>query len=67
MENMGIISYYEGLPRGEKDAFVREVADAIGQSTPNVRLKMKNGRWSVLEVREIEKIIKKDNLCVREG
>lgn len=59
MDSMGITSYYEKLPRGEKDGFAREVAEAIGQSTPNVRLKMKNGRWSQLEIREIEKIIER--------
>ena len=58
MEKMGISCYYEGLPRGEKDKFVMEVANAIGQSSSNVRLKMKNGRWSVTEIPEIEKIIK---------
>jgi hypothetical protein len=59
MDNMGITSYYEELPRGEKDRFVRNVAEAIGQSTSNVRLKMKNGRWSKLEIHVIEKIIER--------
>ena len=55
----GISSYYEGLPRGEKDSFVRDVAEAIGQSTSNVRLKMKNGRWGKTEVPIIAEIIEK--------
>lgn len=59
MDSIGITSYYENLPRGKKDSFVREVAEAIGQSTWNARLKMKNGRWSLLEIREITKIIEK--------
>ena len=58
MDMMGISYYYENLPRGEKDKFVVEVADAIGQSTSNTRLKMKNGRWSKTEVPIIENIIK---------
>lgn len=57
MDTMGISCYYEKLPRGEKDKFVIEVANAIGQSSSNVRLKMKNGRWSVTEVPVIEDII----------
>lgn len=59
MDCMGISSYYEGLVRGEKDVFVREVADAIGQSSANVRLKMKNGRWGKTEVPVIADIIEK--------
>lgn len=62
MDSMGISSYYESLPRGEKDGFVREVAEAIGQSTPNVRLKMKNSRWSKTEVPVVIDIIDKRRL-----
>ncbi|MBR0276277.1 MAG: hypothetical protein IJQ76_08720 [Prevotella sp.] len=54
---LGISSYYENLPRGEKDGFVRGVAEAIGQSTSNVRLKMKNSRWGKTEVPIIAGII----------
>jgi hypothetical protein len=57
MDCMGISSYYETVPRGEKDEFIRAVADAIGQSTSNVRLKMRNGRWSQLELSAIEDVI----------
>lgn len=57
MSSMGISSYYETVPRGEKDEFIRAVADAIGQSTSNVRLKMRNGRWSQLELSAIEDVI----------
>ena len=57
MDCMGISSYYETVPRGEKDEFIRAVADAIGQSTSNVRLKMRNGKWSQLEMSAIEDVI----------
>ena len=57
MDAMGITCYYENLPRGEKDKFVMEVASAIGQSSSNVRLKMKNGRWAITELPAIQKII----------
>lgn len=56
---LGINSYYETLPRGEKDTFVRDVAEAIGQSTSNVRLKLKNCRWGKTEVPIIAGIIEK--------
>ena len=56
---MGISSYYENLPRGEKDSFVREVAEAIGQSSSNVRLKMKNTRWGKAEVPIIADVIER--------
>lgn len=58
---MGITDYYENLPRGEKDKFLMEVADAIGQSTTNCRLKMKNGRWKKIEIPIIENIINNRN------
>ena len=58
---MGISSYYENLPRGEKDGFVRDVAEAIGQSTSNVRLKMKNSRWGKTEVPIVAGIIERRN------
>lgn len=56
---MGISSYYENLLRGEKDGFVRDVAEAIGQSTSNVRLKMKNSRWGKTEVPIVAGIIER--------
>lgn len=59
MDCMGISSYYENLPRGEKDGFVRDVAEAIGQSTTNVRLKMKNGRWRRTEIPSITEVIER--------
>lgn len=59
MDCLGISSYYENLPRGEKDSFVRDVAEAIGQSTSNVRLKMKNSRWGKAEVPIISDIIER--------
>lgn len=64
VNSMGISSYYESLKRGEKDGFVREVADAIGQSTSNVRLKMKNGRWGKTEVPTINEIIERKESVV---
>lgn len=57
MDCMGISSYYETVPRGEKDEFIRAVAETIGQSTSNVRLKMHNGRWSGLELTAIGEMI----------
>lgn len=57
MDGMGITSYYDGLPFGGKDGFVRDVAEAIGQSTSNVRLKMKNGRWSKAELPIVNQVI----------
>lgn len=59
MDCLGISSYYESLQRGEKDNFVREVAEAIGQCSSNVRLKMKNTRWGKAEVPIIADIIKR--------
>lgn len=59
LDCLGISSYYEDLPRGEKDGFVRDVAEAIGQSTSNVRLKMKNGRWGKTEVPTINEVIER--------
>lgn len=56
---LGISSYYENLARGDKDGFVRDVAEAIGQSTTNVRLKMKNGRWGKTEVPIITDVIER--------
>jgi hypothetical protein len=49
-DSLGITSYYEKLPMGKKDDFIREVADAIGKSTPNVRLKIKTGNWQKTEI-----------------
>lgn len=57
MDSMGISYYYENLARGEKDKFVMEVAEAIGQCSSNVRLKMKNGRWAKTETPIISRII----------
>lgn len=57
MESRGISSYYETVPRGEKDEFIRAIADAIDQSSSNIRLKMRNGRWSKLELKAIEEVI----------
>lgn len=42
---MGISSYYHSLPHGKKDEFVREVSDALGQSTQSVRRKIRFGAW----------------------
>lgn len=58
MDAIGISDYYKSLPRGHKSKFVMEVAQRIGQSLPNVMLKLRNGRWSVLEVPAIEEVIK---------
>lgn len=57
MNEMGITSYYNELHHGKKDVFIREVAEAIGQSSSSIRRKIKDGGWSILEIREIEKII----------
>lgn len=57
LDARGISSYYKDLPRGTKDQFIREVADAISQSTTNVGLKMRNGRWSQLEINAINRVI----------
>ena len=58
MSGIGISDYYNNLPRGAKSAFAIEVAQRIGQSTSNVELKLRNGRWSKLEIPVIEEIIK---------
>ena len=55
--DLKIKKYYENLPNGKKDAFVRGVADAIGKSSQNVRMKIKNGGWGILETREVGYII----------
>ena len=59
MDCLGISSYYENLPRGKKDSFVREVAEALGQSSPNVYRKMRNSRWGKIEVPIIVSVIEK--------
>lgn len=57
LKDIGITSYYQNLPRGEKDRFAREVAEAIDQSSANVRRKIRLDRWSSLERPVIENII----------
>ena len=57
MNDMVITDYYKNLPRGTKDKFVRDVADATGMSISNVNLKLRNGRWSMLEEREVKRLI----------
>lgn len=44
---LGINSYHESLPRGQRDAFVREVADAIGKTTSSVYYKLRTGKWNM--------------------
>lgn len=58
MNGIGISDYYNSLPRGSKSEFAIEVAQRIGQSASNVELKMRNGRWSKLEIPVVEEIIK---------
>ena len=52
-----IMSYYGNLRHGQKDSFVREVADAIGQSSVTVMRKMKTGKFSCLEVPVVARIV----------
>lgn len=62
MDSMGISSYYKSLPRGEKDGFIREIADAIAKSSSMVRMKIREGKWSVLEFPIVVSVIEKRRL-----
>lgn len=54
---MGIKDYYQNLSHGDKDKFVIEVAEAIGQSTSSVRRKLRDESWRMLERQAVEKLI----------
>ena len=54
VENLGISSYYRNLAHGEKDSFVREVAEAIGKSTSTILTKRREGRWAKTEIPAID-------------
>lgn len=58
-DSVGITSHFENLPFGRKDAFIREVADALGLSSSSVRKKIQNGNWRKLEIPIITKPIQK--------
>ena len=56
---LGITSHFENLPFGKKDSFLREIADAIGQSTNTVRRKIQSGKWRKFEIPIVTKIMQK--------
>ncbi len=58
-DSVGISSYLQNLPYGKKDDFIREVADAIGQSCSSVRRKISNGSWRKTEIPVIQKLMQK--------
>lgn len=58
-DSVGITSHFDKLPFGSKDAFIREVADALGLSSSSVRKKIQNGNWRKLEIPIITKLIQK--------
>jgi hypothetical protein len=58
-DSVGITSHFDNLPYGSKDAFIREVADALGLSSSSVRKKIQNGNWRKLEIPIITKLIQK--------
>lgn len=57
LDAMGITDYYDQLPFGDKDAFIREVADAIGKSSQSVRRKIRLGCWSKPEMPLVNDVI----------
>ena len=58
-DSVGITSHFDNLSFGSKDAFIREVADALGLSSSSVRKKIQNGNWRKLEIPIITKLIQK--------
>lgn len=55
---LGISSYYDSLPRGQKDVFKRDVAEAIEKSVPTIQLRIKTGKWTMIELDKINELIK---------
>lgn len=53
----GIYSYYKALPRGQKNTFAMEVAEALEMSYDNVRRKISNRSWKNYEIKFIRGII----------
>ncbi len=56
---LAISRYYEDLPRGEKDDFIRDVATAIDKSTSTVWNKLKGNSFSSIEIPIVEELINK--------
>ena len=62
MENlngMSIGEFYGNLPRGKKDGFAIEVAEAIEKSVSTVQKKMVGRGFSKLEEEAVRRIIKR--------
>lgn len=57
MDAVGISYYHKNLTRGQKDIFVRRVAEAIDKATSSVYRKVSSGKWTALEIAAIEKVI----------
>ncbi len=53
-----ISSYYQNLPFGKKDEFVRDCADAIGKSSNSVRRKIILENWSKTELPVVLNLMK---------
>jgi len=64
MDSKVISDYYDRLPFGQKDEFAREIAEAIEKSTSSVRLKIRKGNWSRIEMQEIDRVIKNRGECL---
>ncbi len=58
MDAVGISSYHKSLDRGQKDVFVRKVAEAIDKATSSVYRKVSSGKWTALEISAVEEVIK---------
>lgn len=56
---IGIYSYYADLHHGEKDSFIREIADELCLSTPSIRRKLKLQNFNRLQIEAIERVIER--------
>ncbi len=59
LDAMGISDYYQSMPYGKKDEFVRSVAEGICKSSSTVFKRLSNGKWNSLEIKVINEIIEK--------
>ena len=64
MDSKVISDYYENLPFGKKDEFVRVIAEALEQSTSNIRRKIRENIWSRIEMKEVTSLIDNYNISL---
>jgi hypothetical protein len=62
LDAMGIFSYYQRLPYGEKEKFKLHIAEAIGKSYPCVCQKISGGKWNEkTELPIVNRLIEEEN------